>query len=128
MLWEVYGDCKNYNVLSGHKNAVVEVKWIPATPHIVSASADKTVALWDANKGTRIRKYSDHTGVVNCIAMAQHFHTVFASGSDDCTAVVWDTRNKRAVHSLYHDFQITSVAMSHDGQNIFTGGIDNIVR
>jgi WD40 repeat protein len=27
------------------------------------------VALWDANTGTRIRKYSDHTAIVNCCSV-----------------------------------------------------------
>ena len=26
-LWNVYGDCINYDVLSGHKNAVLDVHW-----------------------------------------------------------------------------------------------------
>lgn len=128
MLWEVYGNCNNYNVLSGHKNAVLETKWISSSPLIVSASADKTAALWDANKGIRIRKYTDHTGIVNTVSVAQSLTTIFASGSDDCTAVIWDIRHKRAVQSLYHDYQVTCTAISHDGQYLYTGGLDNIIR
>jgi Prp8 binding protein len=128
VLWEVYGECRNYNILSGHKNAVIEIKWIPSSNHIISASADKTLALWDANKGERIRRYTEHTAVVNSCACASEYPTIFASGSDDCTAVIWDIRHKRAVQSFYHDYQVTSVAMSHDGQHLYTGGIDNIIR
>lgn len=43
VLWEVQGECKNYNVLHGHKNAILEAKWLTDT-YIVSASADKTVS------------------------------------------------------------------------------------
>jgi len=127
-LWEVYGDCRNYNVLQGHKNAIMEVKWITSSPLIISASADKTAAMWDANKGTRIRKYTDHTGIVNSCSIARDFPTVFSTGSDDTTSVLWDTRNKRSVQSYYHDYQITSVCLSNDGQHLYTGGIDSIIR
>lgn len=48
VLWDVYGECRNYNVLSGHKNAVLEVQWTYDSSQIVSASADKTVGIWDA--------------------------------------------------------------------------------
>lgn len=48
MLWDVYGECRNYNVLSGHKNAVLEVQWTYDSAQVVSASADKTVGVWDA--------------------------------------------------------------------------------
>ena len=44
VLWEVQGECKNYNVLHGHKNAILEAKWL-TDAFIVSASADKTVRL-----------------------------------------------------------------------------------
>lgn len=27
VLWDVQGECKNYNVLSGHKNAVLQLEW-----------------------------------------------------------------------------------------------------
>lgn len=107
---------------------MIEVKWIPSTNHIISASADKTLALWDANKGERIRRYTEHTAVVNACASAKEYPTIFASGSDDCTAVVWDIRHKRAIQSLYHDYQVTCVSLSHDGQFLFSGGIDNIIR
>jgi Prp8 binding protein len=29
VLWEVYGESKNYNVLEGHTNAVLDLKWAP---------------------------------------------------------------------------------------------------
>lgn len=51
VLWETFGENKNYNVLTGHKNAVLELKWLSEI-NIVSCSADKTLSSWDANKGT----------------------------------------------------------------------------
>lgn len=50
VLWDISGGCKNYNMLKGHKNAVLEVKW-STEASIVSCSADKTVAVWNANSG-----------------------------------------------------------------------------
>lgn len=29
VLWDVHGECKNYNVLEGHNNAVLDLKWAP---------------------------------------------------------------------------------------------------
>eukprot|EP01035_Chromulina_nebulosa_P026856 gene26856-35223_t len=106
-LWDVFGEGKNYNVLSGHKNAVLEVKW-GTEQTIVSCSADKTVAIWNANLGTRVRKLTEHTGIVNSVDIAKNDPNVIASASDDCT--------------------VCSVCLSADGQYVFSGGIDNIIR
>jgi WD40 repeat protein len=35
-------------MLTGHKNAVLEVQWTYDSSQIISASADKTVGVWDA--------------------------------------------------------------------------------
>ena len=43
VLWDIAGESKNYNMLTGHKNAVLEVKWSPSSGSLVSCSADKTV-------------------------------------------------------------------------------------
>jgi Prp8 binding protein len=107
----MYDRCSNYNVLSGHKNAVLEVKWTSSGSNIVSCSADKTVVLWDANRGTRVRKMGAHTAIVNCCAVAKDAPNAFASGSDDCTVIVWDQRSKRQVHNLYHDYQVRSLVI-----------------
>jgi Prp8 binding protein len=126
-LWDLENDCKNYNVLSGHKNAVLQVCW-PTVNSIVSCSADKTVACWDSNKGMRTRKYLEHSAVVNACAVARDAPYMIASGSDDCTAILWDSRSRRSVGSLYHDYQVCAVALAHDATSVYTGGIDNVVR
>ena len=128
VLWDVYGSCKNYNVLSGHKNAVLEVKWSNDGNSIISCSADKTVGLWDANKGQRIRKFAEHKSIVNSCSVSSQGPTIFVSGSDDCTAILWDSRSKSSILHLPHDYQITSVCISSDGQLVYSGSIDNNIR
>ena len=127
MLWSIQENCSNYNVLNGHKSAVLEVKW-KSPDSIVSCSADKTVAVWDTNKGIRVRKFTGHTSIVNSIAIAKDDTNIVASASDDCTVIVWDIRSKLPVCSVYHEYQVCSVELSHDGSQVFSGGVDNIVR
>ena len=113
--------------MTGHKGAVLELHWCERGS-IVSCSADKTVATWDANKGLRTRKFAEHTGIVNSCSVARDAPHLIASGSDDCTVVLWDARVKKSLSSIYHDYQVCSVCLSHDGTSVFTGGIDNIIR
>jgi WD40 repeat protein len=43
--------------LQGHKNAVLEVHWLPSGEQVMSCSADRTVRVWDASVGSQIKKY-----------------------------------------------------------------------
>jgi Prp8 binding protein len=129
-LWNVSGnENNNFNVLRGHKNAVLQLHWTSQGNQIVTCSADKSVCLWDAHKGQRIMKLNEHSGIVNCCAVAGKLcPDMIVSGSDDCTAVIWDVRQQQPKSTLFLDYQVTTVALSTDGQTAYTGGIDNIIR
>jgi Prp8 binding protein len=132
-LWDVHGEeCANYNVLRGHKNAVLGVEWMGGSQNnrdrLASCSADKTVAVWDANRGERIRKLSSHRGVVNGVACARDAAEILCSCSDDNQGLLWDARVKQPVASLPHVYAVTAVECSSDGMFVYTGSIDNRVR
>lgn len=43
VLWEVHGEeCKNYNVLQGHTNAVLDLKWSPDGKKV----SERELLLW----------------------------------------------------------------------------------
>ena len=98
MLWEVYGSCQNFNVMRGHKNAVLELQWFADGRSLASCSADKTLHVWDAHLGRRKKKYAGHTGVVNSVCVARQEDTL-VSGGDDCNVLLWDCRARSAVRA-----------------------------
>ncbi|RYH10795.1 WD40 repeat domain-containing protein [archaeon] len=126
-MWDVFGNNQNYNVLSGHKNAILELKW-KTDNTLLTCSADKTVALWDSNRALRLRRFTEHTAIVNSCSACLGDMNLAASGSDDCTAIIWDSRTKESVMTAYHDYQVCAVQLSHDGQFLYTAGVDSIVR
>jgi len=130
-LWDVHGDCVNYNVLKGHGGAVLELHWTGDGLQIVSCSVDKTLHVWDAETGHRIRKLRDHTSFVNSCCPARRGPTI-VSGSDDTTARMWDSRVRGSVSVLPHKYAITSVALGDSGtanpHQVLTGGLDNDIR
>lgn len=129
LLWSATGDCANFNVLSGHKNAVLDCKFAADSDHVATASADKHVAWWDANTGSRLRRFVGHDGIVNAVDTVRTGAVpLVLSGSDDRTARLWDARSaKREVAAFEDEFQITAVALSDDGQVAYTAGLDNCI-
>ena len=126
-VWKVYGedDC-NFNVLAGHKNVVLDLCWNRDGSKVISASADKSVGVWDVNVGRRTRTLSKHSGVVNSVGLGEG--SLIVSGSDDCTAKVWDVRSRRVEQEFEAKYQITAACFSHDNELIFTAGIDNEIK
>jgi len=87
------GECENYGAIKGaHKNSVMEVEWTNDGSSLVSCGADRCVCMFDSGTGERVKKYSAHSGVVNGCCCSRRHGAIFASGSDDHTARVWDAR------------------------------------
>ncbi|KAL9659439.1 hypothetical protein QQ045_024245 [Rhodiola kirilowii] len=73
--WHVHGECKNlwffflkrknFMVLKGHKNAVLDLQWTTDGSQIISASPDKSLRAWDAETGKQIKKMAEHSSFVN---------------------------------------------------------------
>ena len=127
-LWNVFGDCDNYGVISGHKNAVQEVQWSPDNLHILSASADKTLGWWDVESGSRVRKLVDHENIVNSCTVALQAENTLGSASDDRTAKLWDPRQKACTYSFDHEYQVLSVALARNGDLLYSAGVDQKIR
>jgi len=127
-LWNVYGDCKNTAVLKGHTNSILELWWSYNGELLYTGSADKTGGVFDIEAGERIKKMRDHTSFVNSVCGTRRGEPFVLTGSDDCTAMLWDIRVRHPSHTYKHDFQVTSVAFSDDGSQIFTAGIDNLIH
>ena len=141
-LWSHSDGYTNFNVLEGHKNAVLDLKWLDES-HLVTASADKTLVYWDTNTGDRLRSFKGHSMIVNAVDTATTTSAgttadssssssisnphLFVSASDDATAKIWDARQKRETSTLEHDFQVTAVALDGTNQIVYTGGIDNTI-
>jgi Prp8 binding protein len=115
-------------VLKGHSNAILDVKWSSDNECLLSASADKTIALWDAQTGERLKKFVGHLAVVNSCALTNRGIRLLASGSDDSSIKLWDARVKRCSHTIPSNFPVTSVCFSLDNMRLFSAGIDNDIK
>ena len=128
LLWNVEQGFQNFSVLRGHTNAILQVKWCQSdSTKILTASADKSVAWWDAVEGERIKKLKGHSSIVNCCAMNRTGAPMGVSGSDDGTVKIWDLRDRDCVGTFEHAYQILSVESSETGDRLLAGTIDDSV-
>lgn len=128
MLWNTYGQCENYGVLTGHKGAVLDLHWSRDSNLLYSASADMTVASWDLESGLRIRKHVGHEEIINSLDVSRRGAELLLSASDDGCIGIWDPRVKAAVDFIESDYPITAVALAEQGHEIYSGGIDNDIK
>jgi len=95
---------------------------------IVTSSGDMTCMLWDIEAGVRVVEFSDHTGDVMSLSLAQN-QNVFVSGACDATAKLWDIRSGRATQTFTgHESDINAVTFFPNGDAFATGSDDASCR
>jgi len=99
---EILPDGTTVLILKGHTDAVLDVAFSPDGTKIVSASADITARIWDAESGKGLKILKGHLNL---------------EGRENVPT--W-LRNQKSV--------VRTAAFSPDGKIIATGGTDGIVR
>lgn len=129
-LWNVHGKCDNFLTFKQHSNAVLDIQWSLFGDQLASCSADKSVVVVDVESNELVKKFTGHKGVVNSVTTSRSNNAVVGSGSNDKTVRIWDTRLGRRGHAtvIRQEYPVTAVAFSKDGNTIYSGGIDNVIR
>ena len=133
------GDQINTNTihrLVNHSRAVLDVAYGPEGRFLVTASADRSLKVWDAPSGRLIRSLGNHTEIVNALAMRppvrfgdQVLPFYCASASDDRTVRIWQPGIGRMVRIVrYHDAEINAVAWHPGGDRLYSADRAGVVR
>jgi WD40 repeat protein len=78
--------------------------------------------------GPQMQTLEGHLGPVMSVAFSGDGQ-MLASGSDDDTIKLWDTKTGAELHTLKgHSDQVTSVAFSSDGQMLASGSGDHTIK
>ena len=110
---------------SGHKAAIIEIRFNKQGNKLASASDDTTVLLWRINGGklTRVKKLKGHTGSVLNVCFSPLGDFMATAGQDQCIKI-WNCSDWGNVCTLIqaHTNQITVCAFDGTCSRLLSGG------
>jgi len=112
----------------GHTNAVEAVALSPDGTRVVSASADKSVKVWDVETGQMIRSLEGHTGSVHAALVTASGDRVIYS-SKDWTIRIWNIVSGETIGILSTPSgPVTTVAMVSGDRFLVSGSDDGLLE
>jgi WD40 repeat protein len=93
----------------------------------MTASADRTAKLWDAETGALLLTLEGHTSVIRCCAFSPDGERIVTAS--DNTARLWDAETGAPLLTLEgHTRCVLSCAFSPNGERVATASNDGTAR
>src|SRR4029079_17430619 len=90
-LGAVLRQCPKLVAIGVHRSMINDIALSPGGDHLVTASADGTARVWEANTGQSQTLFLRHGDVVNTACFTPDGDQVL-TGSDDGTAQLWNVQ------------------------------------
>jgi WD40 repeat protein len=102
--------------ISGHQGDIYGIAYLPGGERVVTCSYDKTVRIWDVEKGEQEGTSMVHEGHVQCLAVTSDGKKIL-SGGEDRRIRVWDVETHEQIEQwASHTGDILCIALSPDNQ------------
>lgn len=107
--------------LEGHDAGVSGVKFSPSGKMLATASADKTVIVWDASSGKFHRRIRGHKQGISGVCWSADSRFL-CTASDDTTSRLWDVETGKCLRTMEgHREYVFSVDFSPQANVLVTG-------
>ncbi|KAG4103421.1 WD40 repeat-like protein [Neocallimastix lanati (nom. inval.)] len=125
-IWDVFHSKKPARIIQ-HEGAVKDVQWRKDATHVLTASFDKTIQLFDVEAGKMVQTFNNQD-MVNVLRFHPKDQDLFIAGLYKKGIVCWDVRSNKIV-SEYKGFfgQVQDLEFLEEGKT-FLAASDIIKR
>jgi WD40 repeat protein/predicted Ser/Thr protein kinase len=114
--------------IDGHTSFINYLLISPDGQTLASASADKTIKLWNLATGQEIRTLRGHSSFVNYIVISPDGQ-ILASASADKTIKLWNLATGKEIRTISgHTSFVNYLAISRDGQILVSASADKTIK
>jgi WD40 repeat protein/energy-coupling factor transporter ATP-binding protein EcfA2 len=127
-LLDAWSHHREIATLIGHTSYLLTASFSPDGKRVVTASADNTARVWNAQSGAAMAVLSGHTGLIYTASFSPDGKRVVTASADN-TARVWDAQSGTVIAVLSgHQNSVRRAYFSPDGKLVLTVSFDATAR
>lgn len=134
-LWQQADDARK--TLVGHRGKVTKVVLSADGKTAVSASFDKTVCLWDLEKGLLRVQFKGHPNLITAVALSPDGKQIASEGGVSGDILLWDVPTNRDQFTVVttptatlkgHQGAVSSLVYAPDGKTLASGDMKRTIK
>ncbi|GMH42600.1 hypothetical protein BSKO_10519 [Bryopsis sp. KO-2023] len=120
--------CRQRVTLTGHDGAVLAIRFNKEGTYCLSCGKDRTVRLWNPERGILVKTYEGHGYEVRDVCVAKD-NSKFATGGGDRQIFLWDVGSGKTIRRFKgHEKTINTLTFGAEDGVMFSGGYDTFVH
>lgn len=125
-IWDPQNDYSNVRTLTGHDHTISSIKFTPSGTHLISASRDKTIRIWEVKTGYSLRTIQGHSEWVKTVAPSWDSQFVLSAGIDQTARISNILTGESKLTFVGHDHVIECAVFAPKESHHYLAAIEGL--
>lgn len=125
-IWDPQNEYANIRTLTGHDHTISSVRFTPSGTHLLSASRDKCVRIWEVKTGYSVRTIRGHSEWVKTVSPSMDSTYILSAGIDQSARISSFTTGEGKLSFIGHDHVIECAAFAPPSAYSYLAAIEGL--
>ena len=125
-LWDPQNDYSNIRTMTGHDHTISSIRFTPSGTHLVSASRDKCIRVWEVKTGYSVRTIRGHSEWVKTVSLSTDSQYILSGGIDQTARITGFNTGEGKLAFIGHDHVIECAAFAPTSAHTYLASIEGL--
>lgn len=125
-LWDPQNEYSNIRTMTGHDHTISSIRFTPSGTHLVSASRDKCIRIWEVKTGYSVRTIRGHSEWVKTVSLSTDSQYILSGGIDQTARITGFNTGEGKLAFIGHDHVIECAVFAPASAYTYLASIEGL--